>query len=177
MEKYGFKNVTIEYITINLTPDNPIYSKEMAHLIINANRQTELDGADYLLPIASNVVSKDEVEELKRIINEKYDKRLELYDAGIKQWDSNMSLTMILRGIKWVRLCAKARINKDFISNFKNDNYGNPIWLDTYEYGILRSEWNKDRNKEKEEWDEKNQLEINEPCIMDRDNLILCFAI
>ncbi|QSX06659.1 GNAT family N-acetyltransferase [Sedimentibacter sp. zth1] len=29
---------------------------------------------------------------------------------------------------------------------FKKDNDGNPIWLDTYEYGILRSEWNKDIN-------------------------------
>lgn len=33
MEKYGFKNVTTEYITVNLTPDNPFYSKEMAHTI------------------------------------------------------------------------------------------------------------------------------------------------
>ena len=26
---------------------------------------------------------------------------------------------------------------------FKTDDYGQPIWLDTYEYGILKSEWNK----------------------------------
>ena len=26
---------------------------------------------------------------------------------------------------------------------FKTDYYGQPIWLDTYEYAILKSEWNK----------------------------------
>lgn len=30
----------------------------------------------------------------------KYDKRIELYDKGIKQWDTNMSVTMIMRGVK-----------------------------------------------------------------------------
>ncbi|MBQ8315034.1 MAG: methyltransferase domain-containing protein, partial [Lachnospiraceae bacterium] len=34
MEQYGFRNVTTEYLTINLTPDNPIYSKETAHAMI-----------------------------------------------------------------------------------------------------------------------------------------------
>jgi len=36
----------------------------------------------------------------KKIKNSKYDKRLELYDEGIKQWDTYMSLTMVLRGVK-----------------------------------------------------------------------------
>ena len=31
---------------------------------------------------------------------EKYDKRIELYRAGIKQWDTSVSVTMILRGQK-----------------------------------------------------------------------------
>lgn len=100
MEQYGFRNVTTEYLTINLTPDNPIYSKETAHAMINANRQVSLDGADELVRIASDVVTADEVEELKRIINTKYDKRIELYDKGIKQWDTNMSVTMVVRGEK-----------------------------------------------------------------------------
>ena len=100
MEQYGFRNVTTEYLTINLTPDNPIYSKETAHAMINANRQVSLDGADELLRIASDVVTADEVKELKRIINAKYDKRIELYNRGIKQWDTNMSVTMVVRGEK-----------------------------------------------------------------------------
>ncbi len=100
MEQYGFRNVTTEYLTINLTPDNPIYSKETAHAMINANRQVSLDGAEELLRIATEVVKVDEVEELKRRINAKYDKRIELYDKGIKQWDTNVSVTMVVRGEK-----------------------------------------------------------------------------
>lgn len=100
MEKYGFKNVTTDYITINLTPDNPIYPKQMAYNMINSNRKCALNAAESLLDIASHIVSVDEVEELKRIINNKFNKRINLYDKGIKQWDTSMSLTMILRGIK-----------------------------------------------------------------------------
>lgn len=100
MEQYGFRNVTTEYLTINLTPDNPIYSKETAHAMINANRQVSLDAVDDLLRNAAGVVTADEVEELKRRINAKYDKRIELYDTGIKQWDTNVSVTMVVRGEK-----------------------------------------------------------------------------
>lgn len=100
MEKYGFKSVTTEYVTVNLTPDNPSYSKEMAHAMINANRQGDIDSIESLLHVAADVVSRDEVEELKRLVNAKYDKRLALYDARKKQWDTNMSVTMIVRGVK-----------------------------------------------------------------------------
>lgn len=100
MEKYGFRNVSTEYITINLTPDNPTYSKETANAMINANRQSQLDGINTLKAVASDLVSADEIAELIRLTNQKYDKRLELYNAGIKQWDTNVSVTMIMRGIK-----------------------------------------------------------------------------
>lgn len=100
MEKYGFKNVTTEYVTVNLTPDNPCYSSEMAHAMINANRQNDLDNAENMLHIANEVVTPSEVEELKRLVNAKYNKRILLYDQGIKQWDTNMSVTMIIRGVK-----------------------------------------------------------------------------
>lgn len=100
MEKYGFKNVTTEYLTVNLTPDNPCCSAEMAHAMINANRQNDLDNAENILHIASEVVTPSEVDELKRLVNAKYDKRILLYDQGIKQWDTNMSVTMVVRGVK-----------------------------------------------------------------------------
>lgn len=100
MQKYGFKNVSTTYLTVNLTPDNPQYSKEMVYAMINANRQVELDSIDSFLDIAPNIVSFEEIKELKRIKNAKYDKRLAVYDIGEKQWDTNMSLTMVIRGIK-----------------------------------------------------------------------------
>ncbi len=100
MEQYGFRNVTTDYITINLTPDNPMYSKEMSYAMIQANRKCAIDNIESLLQIGMGIVSDFEVKELKRIVNAKYDKRIELYDNGIKQWDTNLSVTMIVRGIK-----------------------------------------------------------------------------
>lgn len=100
MERFGFRNVTTDYITINLTPDNPIYPKEMAYAMINANRKCAVDNLASLAHIGNGIVSALEIEELISIVNAKYDKRIELYDSGIKQWDTNLSVTMIMRGVK-----------------------------------------------------------------------------
>lgn len=67
--KNGFKNVSTEYITINLTPDNPIYSRETAYAMINANRQVNIDNINGLSYIAPNIVDESEIEELKRLVN------------------------------------------------------------------------------------------------------------
>ena len=100
MERYGVRNVSTEYIAVNLTPDDPCYPAEMAHAMINANRQNDLDYAQSLLQIAGQAVTASEVEELKRLVNAKYDKRILLYDQGVKQWDTNVSITMVVRGVK-----------------------------------------------------------------------------
>ena len=100
MEKYGFRNVTTAYITVNLTPDHPGCSPAMAHAMIESNRQNELDNAENLLHIANEVVTPSEVDALKRLVNARYDQRKLLYDQGIRQWDTNVSVTMVIRGVK-----------------------------------------------------------------------------
>lgn len=45
-------------------------------------------------------VSEEEIREIKKRIDQRYEKRIELYNAGIKQWDTSMSLTMVLRGAR-----------------------------------------------------------------------------
>lgn len=100
MERYGFRQVSTEYIVANLTPDNPQNSKELAHCMINAHRQTALDAVNAIPYTAPGVVSDAELKQLRTRINEKYDQRIALYNEGIKQWDTNISLTMVLRGVK-----------------------------------------------------------------------------
>ena len=100
MQSCGFKNISTEYITINLTPDNPNYDRETAVAMINSDRQCSLDAIDKMEHLASDLVTRDETDELRRLVNEKFDKRISLYDAGVKLWDTNVSLTMILRGEK-----------------------------------------------------------------------------
>ena len=92
MEQNGFINVSTGYAVIDLTPDAPKYSRDMGEAMIEAQRQTNLEAI-------KNANIEGEAKVIEKV-NEKYDKRIELYRAGIKQWDTSVSVTMILRGQK-----------------------------------------------------------------------------
>ena len=100
MEKYGFRDVETHYLAINLTPDDPFYASEEACDMINANRQNDLDNIERMESVAPGAVSRADREMLARLVNERYDRRLALYEAGEKQWDVTLGLTMLLRGVK-----------------------------------------------------------------------------
>ena len=92
MEKYGFKCVTTGYTIIDLTPDAAKYPNEMAEAMIEEGRQSSLE--------AIQSVHSDHEDKAISAVNNKYDERLRLYRAGKKQWDTSVSVTMIVRGIK-----------------------------------------------------------------------------
>lgn len=92
MEDNGFKNVSTGYAIIDLTPDNPKYSSQMAQKMIEAERACALEAVE--------ATKSDEREAIFRIVNKKYDTRLALYKKGEKQWDTATSVTMIIRGNK-----------------------------------------------------------------------------
>ena len=92
MEKYGFKCVTTGYTIIDLTPDATKYPKEMAEAMIEEGRQSSLE--------AIQSVHSDHADKAISAVNNKYDERLRLYRAGKKQWDTTVSVTMIVRGLK-----------------------------------------------------------------------------
>ena len=99
-ERYGFKNVSVGYAAIDLTPDDPKYPPQMARDMINAHRGTKMDAFASALRTMPERVSAEEIEELKAAANIRYDKRLELYERGDKQWDTNVNIIMVLRGVK-----------------------------------------------------------------------------
>ncbi|MBQ9825534.1 MAG: hypothetical protein IJM63_13630, partial [Solobacterium sp.] len=85
-------DVTTGYALIDLTPDNPGYSSQMAETMIEAMRQNDLEAIRSAhSPGAQKAIDS---------VNAKYDKRLRLYREGIRQWDTNISVTMIVRGRK-----------------------------------------------------------------------------
>ena len=90
MEAHGFRNVTTGYVVSDLTPDDPKYSAPMAEAMIEAERQNDLE--------AVRSTDSPEAEQICKLVNAKYDERLRLYRAGIKQWDTAVSLAMVLRG-------------------------------------------------------------------------------
>ena len=100
MDRHGFHDISTEYLTVNLTPDHPCFSREEAFAIIESHRASALNGIGIMKDTVGNRVSEDEIAEMERLTNARYDKRIALYDAGIKQWDTYMSLTMVLRGVK-----------------------------------------------------------------------------
>ena len=92
MEAHGFKSVTTGYAVIDLTPDDPRFSPQMAERMIEAQHQNDLE--------AIGSMHSDHAGEAVAAVNAKYAERLRLYRAGIKQWDTAVSVTMIVRGKK-----------------------------------------------------------------------------
>ena len=92
MEQHGFRNVSTGYALIDLTPDDPRYPAAFALRMIEAERQSDIE--------AILSAPADGREEVLRAVNEQYDARRRLYDDGQKQWDTAVTLTLIVRGEK-----------------------------------------------------------------------------
>ena len=92
MERYGFSDVSTGYAVIDLTPDDPRYPAAMAEAMIEAERQGDLEAIDS--------VHAEDAENAKAAVNAKYDERLALYRSGVKQWDTTVSVIMVIRGVK-----------------------------------------------------------------------------
>ena len=92
MEQYGFTCVSTGYAVIDLTPDAPKYGPEMAEAMIESMRANDLEAiASAHAPNAQGAIDA---------VNEKYDERIRLYRRGIRQWDTSVSVTMVVRGTK-----------------------------------------------------------------------------
>ena len=100
MLKYGFKNISTHYITLNLTPDSNNTDEKTAIEIIEANRQVNLDSLAYLPEIAPYVLTEFELKQWEDVIKRKFDKRIEQYKKFEKLWDTSVSVVMVLRGVK-----------------------------------------------------------------------------
>lgn len=100
MEKYGFNNIRTGFATIDLTPDHPKFSTTFAHNMIDADRYVDLDAIDSVLHTLPEHITIEEIEEMKRLTNAKYDTRIAQYDRGEKQWNTNVSIIMVVRGVK-----------------------------------------------------------------------------
>lgn len=100
MEKYGFRNIRTGYAAIDLTPDHPKFSRQLAYDMINAERYSTLDSIDSVIETMPEHFTVEEAAEMKRLANIKYDTRIEQYNRGEKQWDTNVSVIMVIQGTK-----------------------------------------------------------------------------
>lgn len=63
-------------------------------------RYTNMDAIASVLHTMPEHFTVEETEEMKRLINAKYDTRIAQYDRGERQWDTNVSIIMVIRGIR-----------------------------------------------------------------------------
>jgi hypothetical protein len=100
MEKNGFTNVKTGYLSLDFTPDSPYCSALKAEEIINSARESELESVESVLCSLPNHFTESEAEDIISAINKKYDKRLSIYESNTKLWDTEVSLIMLIRGVK-----------------------------------------------------------------------------
>jgi hypothetical protein len=106
MEKNGFKNISTNYISINLTPDSYETNKNLALDFINDVYDSMIDDIKYLKDYIPDVYSIYSKEELIHWINEieiKRKERIRKYKNGEKLWETNVSIIMIVKGIKKIK--------------------------------------------------------------------------
>ena len=92
MVERGFGSISTGYAAIDLTPDDPKYPASMAEAMIEANRQCALE--------AIRSTRAENAQKVIAAVNKKFDERLRLYRNGIRQWDTSVSVIMVLRGVK-----------------------------------------------------------------------------
>lgn len=98
LERYGFSAVQTGYVTVELTPDNPDIPAELAHDMINSARYTALEAVERMPRTCPGRYASAEIDAMVQKINAKYDERMRQYDSGEKQWDTTVSVLMVVRG-------------------------------------------------------------------------------
>ena len=100
MEKYGFRDVRTGYAAVDLTPDDPTVTPELAREMILSGKYNDAEALEAAAYTLGDRLDAAEVEIIRRRIDAKYEARLEQYARGDKQWDTVVNLIMVLRGVK-----------------------------------------------------------------------------
>ena len=76
---------------------NTVEQKEQ---LINTQRTIVLESVDISIKNSPNTLTFSEVNELKTLINERYNQRIQLVQNNEKLWDYKVSHLMIITGVK-----------------------------------------------------------------------------
>lgn len=98
MARYGFREIRTGYAAIDLTPDDPDVPAELAQQMFHARRQNDLDALDALARALPDMA--EGIAAMRQRISAKHDLRAAQYVRGEKQWDTEVTLVMMIRGVK-----------------------------------------------------------------------------
>lgn len=101
LEETGFNNISISMFNIlNYGPDLKQVSKELALKQIQCYRLHSTSYVQKILSQIPNAITQNEINELLSLINNRYDKRIELYNTGKKLWDFTFSAVLAINATK-----------------------------------------------------------------------------
>ncbi len=101
LEKAGFGNISVKMFTVmDYAPDSADVSDETAMKQINSRRIGVLSSVQKALKIAPDALSDAEKGRLLKLINNRFDERIEKYKNGQKLWDFSSSTVLAVSGIK-----------------------------------------------------------------------------
>lgn len=100
MAAHGFTDIKTGFVTLNLCPDHPGYPAAFARDIINAGRHSELDAITAVEHSQQGRFPQEELAKMRCLANQRYDRRIALYEGGEQQWDTTVALIMVVRGTK-----------------------------------------------------------------------------
>lgn len=97
----GFRNISIDAMaTVNYAPDCDNVDDEMARAQINEDRISELCSVEKAYKMAPNALSETEYQTLQDMINRRYDKKIQQYENGEKNWEFRIATTVLISGTK-----------------------------------------------------------------------------
>lgn len=97
----GFRNISIDAMaTVKYAPDCDNISDEMAQAQINDDRMSELCSVEKAYKIAPDALSNTEYQTLLDLIHQRYDKKIQQYKNGEKDWEFRIVTTVLISGTK-----------------------------------------------------------------------------
>ena len=77
-----------------------IVKMKKLHVIAMADRREELEAVEMIEKNDKDLFQAGEFEEIRQMICQRYEKRVQLYLEGKHQWDTKTAVIMVVRGEK-----------------------------------------------------------------------------
>jgi len=101
LEKFEFKNVMLDTLSaVQYCPDSANVNEELAISQINEERLSELCSVHKARNLAPTALTDSEFDLMIKMINRRFDKRINEYKHGIKKWDWRVGTVIAISGVK-----------------------------------------------------------------------------
>lgn len=99
LEEAGFDNINIDALALTVVIDNS-NNNRYANIILDSEHRMWLEALEIGMSKLSHELSKSHIEELRKLIDERFHKRKDKYNKGEKLWDYKIRMVLIGTGYK-----------------------------------------------------------------------------